>query len=258
MTPLAQRIVADYCQPVRKRRMYDPSGIAPLLAGAHCFEVSEVRDVAMSLVEKWVVDGQEPNNDQISFLPAPRTWIEAADLAPQYPGARSGALFVEHGEKAVTVRLAAGFRNGKVASMPEVEEWPLDSSFLCEIRKNWREGPDHLLPVHFVGFIALVNTPRVIGRVSHQPHAGLQRKLLKAQPLVGKFPLHAWTEIKLSLNTVDEHGRVVESGLTGERCLHFCRAHLRIRKGQVEIVRSHWRGNPALGMKRSRYILENS
>jgi hypothetical protein len=27
--------------------------------------------------------------------------------------------------------------------------------------------------------------------------------------------------------------------------------------GQLEYVESHWRGNPALGMKRSRYRLED-
>jgi hypothetical protein len=47
-----------------------------------------------------------------------------------------------------------------------------------------------------------------------------------------------------------------EGHLTGEKCLHFVRTFLRVRMGQLEYVDAHWRGNPALGMKRSRYRLE--
>lgn len=103
--------------------------------------------------------------------------------------------------------------------------------------------------------LAIINTPRLIGRQTHQPHRGLEKALLAQRKVIGSFPLHAWTEIKLEINAPkDATGDpAMEGHLTGEKCLHFCRAHLRIRIGQLEIVRAHWRGDAALGIKQSRY-----
>ena len=47
--------------------------------------------------------------------------------------------------------------------------------------------------------LALINSPKVIGRRQHLPHAGLERKLTKSMGMTGKFPLHAWTEIFLDI-----------------------------------------------------------
>ena len=65
------------------------------------------------------------------------------------------------------------------------------------------------------------------------------------------------TEIKLEITEpVDaSHDPSMEAHYTGDRALHFCRAHLRIRLGKLEIVRSHWRGDASLGIKQSRYRL---
>jgi hypothetical protein len=106
--------------------------------------------------------------------------------------------------------------------------------------------------------LALINSPRIIGQQTHWPHQRDERERLKKMKLVGKFPLRAWTEIVLKVappeNRSDEPEE--ERHLTGERCLHFCRTYLRVRNGQLEYIDGHWRGNPALGMKRSRYRLE--
>ena len=105
-------------------------------------------------------------------------------------------------------------------------------------------------------FLGMINTPRVFQRNVHSPHIGLQRKLVAAKSLVGKYPLGAWTEILLKVPGPESGGGVAAAGyLTGERALHWCRAHLRYRLGQWEIVKDHWRGNPAIGIKRSRYRL---
>lgn len=102
--------------------------------------------------------------------------------------------------------------------------------------------------------LAMINTPRIVGRRQHMPHRGLEKDLLRARPVVGKFPLHAWTEIKLEVSPPRiENSDVHEAHLTGARALHFCRAHLRIRNGYLEIVRAHWRGDASLGIKQSRY-----
>jgi hypothetical protein len=106
--------------------------------------------------------------------------------------------------------------------------------------------------------LALINSPRVIGQRQHMPHERIEREKLKALGLVGKFPLRAWTEILLSVAPPDDRTGEPsnEAHLTGEKCLHFCRTHLRVRLGQLEYVEGHYRGNPALGFKRSRYKLE--
>jgi hypothetical protein len=107
--------------------------------------------------------------------------------------------------------------------------------------------------------LALINSPRVIGRQLYYPHMRDEREKLKKLKLVGKFPLHAWTEILLRVATrPEDHSgeEPQEAHLTGDRCLHYCRSFLRVRNGLLEYVIGHWRGNPALGMRRSRYRLE--
>jgi hypothetical protein len=73
--------------------------------------------------------------------------------------------------------------------------------------------------------------------------------------MVGTFPLRAWTEIVLEVTPPSEAGALDpgEAHLTGRRALHFCRQHLRIRGGRLELVKAHWRGDAAIGIKQSRY-----
>lgn len=108
-----------------------------------------------------------------------------------------------------------------------------------------------------LGALACINTPRIIGRRTHLPHRGLERELLKRKAVIGKFPLHAWTEILLDVTPPEEAKGLpdYEARLTGEKALHFVRAHLRIRLGKLEFVSSHWRGSVTNGIKRSRYIM---
>jgi hypothetical protein len=109
---------------------------------------------------------------------------------------------------------------------------------------------------HAYAHLALINTPRVIGQTLHYPYQRIEREKLKKHKLIGKFPLRAWTEIVLRVTTRPEDRSTdepLEAHLTGDKCLHYCRTYLRIRNGMLEYVEGHWRGNPALGMKRSRY-----
>src|SRR5262249_29716721 len=102
--------------------------------------------------------------------------------------------------------------------------------------------------------LAIINTPHIIGRTTHLPHTGLQKHLARAFKMPGKYPLQPWHEVKLHVVVPSEFGGgEVEGHLTGERALHLCRSYLRIRLGQLELVHSHWRGNPALGIKQTRY-----
>jgi hypothetical protein len=97
----------------------------------------------------------------------------------------------------------------------------------------------------------LINTPGVVGMRQHAPHIGLAKKLAKIG--TGSYPLRAWSEVTIKANTIYDDGEY-ESGSTYHKCLHFVRAHHRhYKNGKLAVVRAHWRGDPALGIKRTRY-----
>jgi hypothetical protein len=101
--------------------------------------------------------------------------------------------------------------------------------------------------------LAIINTPRIIGRREHSPHAGLQRDIARLQGKTGKLPMEQWTEILLEVTPPPVSGESQEARLTGHKALHFCRSFLRIRRGKLERVTGHWRGDPEIGIRRGRY-----
>lgn len=100
----------------------------------------------------------------------------------------------------------------------------------------------------------LINTPGLIGMRQHDPHRGLARKLYAARG--GSYPLRSWSEVVLKHQTrIAEEGERA-TGATFHKCLHFVRSHRRhYRSGHVSIIPAHWRGDPALGIKRTRYTV---
>lgn len=263
MTPLAQRIVNELTLPMRERVFVDRFGLLKRMDDVHCFECSAVEDAAVQLGRDMVGRGGIPLD--LAFLPAPKAWIEIAPKSR--PGWRLGFLLVEQDSPKTGPVAGVGFVSGGPdffgVTLPPIHI-PLRGSLM---EWNTVRVPDAWPPAE-VGFamqgaslifgaIAMINTPRIIGRRTHMPHAGLQRRLAKARGMVGKFPLHAWTEIKLEVSPPKDASDqpVQDIRLTGRKALHFCRTHLRIRSGQLELVRAHWRGDPALGIKQSRYRL---
>ncbi|CAB4167149.1 hypothetical protein UFOVP860_3 [uncultured Caudovirales phage] len=261
MTPLAHAIVKDGLLPPRTRSFIDKAGVLARMDDIHCFEVTEVVDVARSLVSPdgapWRPERFSGMATETSFLPAPKTWLEwrRGDI-------RSGALLIESGARA-EVRMAyrrgptwggsdRPFQIGLAAMGGDSLEMVVPADL------NDEEGAElSALSVELHAFLALINTPRIIGRRQHMPHRGLERALLSGRSPLGRFPLHAWTEIKLEVNATENASDLapVDAHLTGQKALHFCRAHLRLKMGRVEIVRAHWRGDASLGIKRSRYAV---
>lgn len=265
MTPLAQRIARLSCDP---KSRHDPDYRVPMQAfydgDVHCFEITEV----MNLI-KDMHDGQrKAAGARLAFLPAPKTWIEF----DTHKGSRMGVLLLEHGPMAQAFSMKSINTGSGVASIP-CDFWiPLcnhpeyittkpaaDYNAAMAAQEKINLSAAEIADISYavsntvIGALALINTPRIIGRTSHMPHAGLQRELARAKGMTGKFPLQAWTEIKLEV-----HAPRVESGdheihLSGSKAYHFCRAHLRMRYGQLEFVSAHWRGDPSLGIKQSRY-----
>ncbi len=265
MTPLAHKIALDSCLP-RGQRVCAAATHA-LLDDTHFFECSEVVDAARDLAEEMLERGHLA--DRLAFLPAPRTWLEwrlpvggraAVLLSASEDGSHATCTMVSdiHGavenfSNAGTILLGSG--NASLACpVISVDEYVSEAAL-----SDQAVAVAHRLETTFTGIVygllAMINSPRVIGRRQHVPHAGLQRKIAAARGLPGKYPLHAWNEIVLKVQAPrDESGNPPrESWLSGSRALHFVRAHLRIRRGSLEHVQAHWRGNPALGMKKTRY-----
>jgi hypothetical protein len=265
MTPLAQAILADYAKPSRARRFASngvQTDVPKELLSAHAFELTAVHDMVqplglkMSDVQEGLLGGLQQT--QLAFLPAPNTWIEyAVDVASTKQ--RHGILLLSAEEFALGV-LCIGW-DGGMEAVAEIA-LPLSGS---ENFGQIRTFPPKVdwVPADWVGhmvrdvyaMLSIINSPRVIGRKQHMPHGGLQRKIAASRGMVGKFPLHAWSEIVLEVTPPTLADGEHEGRLSGSKALHFCRAHLRIQNGRLVLVSAHWRGDPALGMKQTRYRL---
>lgn len=247
MTPLAQKIVRQLTLPIRKREVDDNEDVMHRMDDVHCFDVSEVVELMTELTHRIAYEGVSIG--PAAFLPAPKTWIEYDS-----EWGRLGWLLIENDDRTEASVYLVVESYGRYWSIKN-ESIPLGSTspFLSAA-----ENEDDLCDFDDHGTIyaalALINSPRIVGRRQHMPHRGLERRLRNSSMSPGRFPLHAWTEILLEVRTTlsDE---THEAHLTGKRCLHFCRAHMRVRNGRVEFVSSHWRGDAALGIKRTRYRL---
>lgn len=267
MTPLAYRIAKQTWTPIKQRERFDDA--AQLLKNhkledVHCFEISQAFDVIDELGYKWysacIKDNRWVNfnaiDKRLAFLPAPKTWIEYIG-SPNEPTVRIGLLLEEFESLALCTISSASPERG-LRSLAEQMVLALHTRDDFAVKKNpdleplVPEGWQTTTLFRIYAALAAINSPKVIGRIIHPPH-----KTLVRQFAIGKFPLHGWTEIKLLVNKpadVDD-GLPHEARLTGRRALHFCRAHIRVRLGVLEYVRSHWRGDPAIGIKQTRYTV---
>jgi len=264
MTPLAHQIVKELTLPVKRRTFLDQSGLLERMENVHCFDVTEVfglaGELADDLYSRAMATGTFSALETQTFLPAKRTWIEF-----RCNGRVEGVLLEkdQRGDFAVArwaiaseQLFASAEKSGALVLTDEPR--PVVGDWVCvrDIPGESREMKEGWVFMVYA-LLAIINTPRLIGRKQHMPHRGLERKLANAKGLVGKFPLRAWTELKLSVSDIGRRadGCVHEAHYTGEKCLHFCRAHLRIANGKLVKVSAHWRGNPALGIKRTRYMV---
>lgn len=273
MTPLASYIAKQYCLPVRRREIHDDLGFGGITS-CHCFEMTDViplfefiQEQNRRLASENRATDYARQNLKYMFLPAPDTWLEW-----KIPGnqGRWGYWLKEFDEKIcvasalkVTGYPAFTFPIGTMRKPRNALEqfgWEFPSQpgeFFPDFAKPLLERINFgdeigAVPV----YLALINTPRIIGRKQHMPHAGLAKRLKMAGVT---FPLLAWTEIKLEVGPPKIAGdEIHEARLTGRKALHFCRAHLRFRMGRLEYVSSHWRGDASLGIKRSRYKMKRA
>lgn len=263
MTPLAYLVAKQNTLPMRERCQYDAAQMYRFMSDVHCFEMTETVQIQKDLGKQVIADVAQMDCKRVScgnlqFLPAAKTWIEMKE-----DGVRSGFLLMETSDKNhACVNLFAQTHNvASYFAAPKIMVIGLFNGIL------WNEGylnPEYckleeqqllVIAARLHACLALINTPRIIGRRQHMPHRGLEKKLVAQRKVIGSFPLHAWTEILLKVSPPqDASGEPsTEAHLTGQRALHFVRQFLRIRRGKLELVRPHWRGDAALGIRRSRY-----
>jgi hypothetical protein len=261
MTPLAQRVVRETEIRKSQRSFDDQADVARLMDDIHCFDFGAVYDLVYDdLGRRWKPQAAET----LAFLPASRTWLET-----DIEGGRLAFHLMKAEEHYCEMRIVFDC-DGVFASVRHVYFIGLKASGRLghysprdAAAGAWDKSFDPMSPelspgkmvtmVHCV--LALINSPRIIGRTAHMPHAGFQRELAHARGMVGKFPLRAWTEIKLEVRPprIEQGGEEIR--LSGARALHFVRTYLRVYNGKLVEVAEHWRGNAALGIVQSRYRL---
>lgn len=273
MTPIAKKIALETTLPLKRRSFDDAAGVMGSVTEMHCFECTRVLEASKLLIDEFSKSGGVSNDT--AFLPAPKTWIEISVFCGDVGIARMGVLLeqveVDDRPYCAAVSLVLFYTGtGHLAGRTFFRSANVGVLMLSGAGATLRSpintdgefsksivGADMAIIKQLYAFLALINTPRIVGRTTHMPHAGLQRRIARSRGMVGKFPLKAWTEIKLDITPPPLSPGDVEIRLSGRKALHFCRSHLRIRNGRLERVRAHWRGDPALGMKRTRYAMTN-
>ena len=101
-----------------------------------------------------------------------------------------------------------------------------------------------------LGALALLGTPALVERRQVN-----QDRLNRARDKRGKPRLYDHAQLRLVDLDLARPQRHASNGGPGwsdsnrraHRREHFCRAHLRLKRGRFEFVRPHWRGDPKLG-----------
>jgi hypothetical protein len=243
------------------------------MSDIHCFEVTEAIGMITYVSRK--MRESEHVDSKYSFLPAKRTWLEYRQTKGwtktggeiDDPG-RIGFLLVEDHDKMGCECFIARWQKSTDLSWSggkavfglrdEVSKPALAWNFYEDGSFEAFPFPE-VIKYMILASLAVINTPKIVGRRTFSPNKALQKALINKRPIIGHFPLHGYTEIKLDIGVPKDasNSKSNEVRLTGEKCLHFCRSHIRVRLGRLEIVSGHWRGDASLGIKQSRYVLTN-
>lgn len=275
MTPLASYLAKQLAsRPKHREHIWAEEENAKRLRrelyDVHCFEVSQCAPLVGELSHAGV-DRFDQVCGTFAFLPAPKTWVEWI-----HPSGRRIAVLCQE-----TKGRIKEWGDRRIASCTFFcEELAEHLGYLSLTSGDYYDGhPDCLDPRHLPTYVTniipggarfsgpallsycqvclvMINSPQIIGRSQHMPNRGLERNLTRSFG-AGSFPLLAWTELKLRVNKPVEidDGEAHEAHLTGRRALHFVRKHIRIRDGRLGYVSAHWRGDPAIGIKQTRYTV---
>lgn len=258
MTPLAYHIAKQKLLPGNERTFDDKGRVFDHILQAHCFECSDVVELACELKMQMPHHGTDARS---TFLPAPKTWLEWRC----HDGSRNGCLLLAEGDDFADRIEAIGNQGGikdkygltglsfSMGTRIPLKYKPVAKDSDAEYVRRRLVLAELGFDEHTLALLAIINTPRVVSRESNPAHRGLQRDA-RRRGFHEKIP--DWNKIKLEINrpqTVGAGGRT--DTITGGKALHFCRSFIRIKRGRLEIVKSHLRGNAVNGIKLSHYVV---
>ena len=200
------------------------------------------------------------------FLPAEITWLDLTANIPNggVPGARQGVLLIgtngsiQKGEAMWLgyLRRAPGHEtdwgDGGFAQLGfrfDLARGVLATPVYGQQHTLFRQMGGNLrnLAATIWSTIALINTRRVA-----DVHDADLSKINRARHKMRRPPILQYKVVTLKIDR--EMVRPSRGALTREMPMHHVRAFLRIRRGKVELVRPHWRGNPRFGIIVHRYV----
>lgn len=291
MTPLARALAeAAVSNPKWWRESGNEKLLAPFPNDVKCFEVSQVSELAHELADQAYARGNVV--EALAFLPAPVTWIERRYTREDGKSALQAYLLVERGDKTASAVNTIGVEiNGRTVFLPvplgdlrlldlsDPDGLAIDSAIISQnidpvshgkklvsslyrlrdvpgFRPDERDDDSALetLQEHswwLYSALSLINSPRIVGRSEHKVSSGLNKFL--ARKSGAPFQLLPWHEIFLDITPPPEAEMESGTRLTGPRALHFCRQHIRIKRGRLEMVRAHYRGSAEVGIAQTQY-----
>lgn len=211
----------------------------------------DVLDLAKLLVEE---EAKLAAAAPFIFFPAIDSWIEWEDeqgkLGFYFHGKQEsvtegfGFLTVQRHDEDNPVMLPLSFDTPGY----RLEANPAPSTTFQQ-RLTFGAAAVQVKPVVFA-ILALINSPKLI----RQRPIDVSR-INKKRASLGRYCFHPHHEVRLD---VDKRiiSTVSGSGDGTSRALHFVRTHLRFRRGQYELVRPHWRGDPAMGIRDASYRID--
>ena len=244
------------------------------------FDCSEIAPMALDLaVDHMCDDTDERKERQLLshiFLPHNPCWIE---YAPSESIQNGGAFLLIEGtaiydgveQRALHIlRMASGHPDG--AGLYHFAAIHLDmdvsklhgSDRIMVSHSGWpikglsirEDDYIYAAALHIAIMLSIINTPKMFKVVENKSSRFFHEKLRKSKRLMQDRPyqLLPWSVIKIEMfidNTSSTRGSIKGH----ERCLHYCRAHLRFWNGRLIHVKGHYRGNAAKGIKRSTYTV---
>lgn len=291
MTPLAKALAeAAVSNPKWWRSSGNEKVLSPFPNDVKCFEVTAVEELASELADQAYERGNVA--ESLAFLPAPATWLEQRYTREDGASALQAYLLVDQGNNTASVVSTVGLEvNGRTVFIPvplgdlrlldasDPDGWAIDATLatqgvdvgvyasklvsnLYPIRSGVHFATEETDPVaklekaqarawHLYSVLSLINSPRIVGRSDRKASSGLQKFLGRKSG--APFQLLPWHEIFLDITPPPEAEMESGTRLTGPRALHFCRQHIRIKRGRLEMVRAHYRGNAEVGIAQTRY-----
>lgn len=249
MTPLLWRIIKEYARPLRDRVVSAEvlEELRTPLVGVHSYEITAIWDSCARIVHQ----GYSPNGI-FTFAPGDKVWLEAL-VHDKHTQGRIAFLIAGASVWRLTCTDIEGKSNlekqdslfepqmSGISAYAEKQASPINSD---------TGGPSTVSHFRFIrAAFSIINRPQHIGLRVHQPHKGRLKQLNGTG-----FPLRVWHEVVVGRPTRDHQGQQIDSLVSGKKPFHHVRAHYKPSLGVV--IPEHWRGDPSIGIKRTRYRVD--